>query len=83
MTENDLKKFGIYRCNRRKLINFNKDSNLFFIPYVGDVVLTEPYTFEHILKLIYEKRKSRGIEIGKQQKIDEIKFVLKIDENNE
>ena len=68
MTKKDLEKLGI----------LNKGKNKFFVPYLGEVELHPPYQIIEILKLMYEKGKMDGVEIGKQMKISELKSILEI-----
>ena len=68
MTKKDLEKLGI----------LNKGKNKFFVPYLGEVELHEPYQITEIFKLMYEKGKINGIEIGKKMKISELKSILEI-----
>ena len=59
MTKKDLEKLGI----------LNKGKNKFFFFFLGEVELHEPYQITEIFKLMYEKGKIDGIEIGKKMKI--------------
>lgn len=73
MTKKDLEKFGVIHIRK----------NVFFIPYLGEVELHEPYQITEIFKLMYEKGKINGIEIGKKMKISELKSILEIKDEDQ
>jgi hypothetical protein len=51
----------------------------YFIPCVGNVNIPETYSKEDIFQLIYDRGHNDGVERGKDEKIDELLSVLKID----
>ncbi len=59
-------------------IGGNLHPNTFFVPYIGDVVISKLSDFSTILHRIYNKGYEEGVRHGKNIKINEIKDVLNL-----
>lgn len=73
MTKKDLEEIGIVH------IESKLNPHRFFVPFLGEVSLTEPYDIKDIFLMLYNKGKKDGIYIGEKNKISEIKKILEIE----
>lgn len=74
MTKKDLEKFGVHYVGSKVY------PNRFFVPQIGEINLYEPYSFEYILKEVYDKAYEHGTLYGEAKKAAEVRKVLNIEE---
>ncbi len=73
MTKEQLIELGFWEIQQT-----SPTSSIFFIPYVGEEELQEPYSLSSLFELAWNKAHAAGVEYGKELKAKEVRKVLGI-----